>query len=67
MKVPESTGKWVEVIRSTDREDELVFQVPNGIWAGWMQDVCVKEDDLAACLRSLGWQVTTPATAGRPQ
>lgn len=64
MKIPERTGMWVEMARSADRDDEITVQVPNGIWAGWMLDVHVKEEDLAAFLRSVGWHVDVPRSVG---
>lgn len=60
MKIPERTGKWVEIDRCADRDDEILIKVPNTIWAAWLMDVCVKEEDLAKSLRAMGWQVTVP-------
>jgi hypothetical protein len=65
MKIPERTGKWVEMEKSTDRDDEITIRVPNGIWAGWLSPVLVKEEDLAAFLRSIGWQVSAPTSAAK--
>ncbi|HEX6509897.1 MAG TPA: hypothetical protein VF221_19905 [Chloroflexota bacterium] len=65
MKIPERTGKWIEMDRSTDRDDEITIQVPNGIWAGWMMPVYLSEEDIAAFLRSVGWQVVLPKSAVR--
>lgn len=65
MKIPERTGKWIEMERSTDVDGEITLQVPNGVWAGWLSPVFVKEEDLAACLRSLGWRVRLPQTVER--
>lgn len=66
MKIPERTGKWVEVERTADRDGEVTIKVPNTIWTAWMMDVYLKDDDLATCLRSLGWQVTPPRTGAHP-
>ena len=63
MKIPERTGLWVEMERSADCAEEITVQVPNGIWAGWMMSVNVKQDDLATFLRSIGWQVEAPRSA----
>jgi hypothetical protein len=49
--------------RSKDMNDEISIQVPNGMWAGWLSPVFVKEEDLASFLRSLGWRVELPASA----
>jgi hypothetical protein len=65
MKISERTGKWVEIDKSTDADDELSIQVPNGIWAGWLTPIFLKEEDLASFLRSLGWQVVLPASVKR--
>jgi hypothetical protein len=65
MKIPERTGMWVEMAKSADRDDEITVQVPNGIWAGWMLSVRLKEEDVAAFLRSIGWKVEVPQYAGR--
>ena len=65
MKIPERTGKWVEVDKSTEADDELTFQVPNSIWAGWLTPLFIKEEDLASFLRSLGWKVVVPASVKR--
>lgn len=62
MKVRERSGMWVELARAHDREDEITVQVPNGIWAGWMLDVYLRDEDLAAFLRSIGWSVETPTS-----
>ena len=63
MKLSERTGKWVEIDKSTDADDELIIQVPDSIWAGWLSPVTVREDELASFLRSLGWRVELPASA----
>jgi formylmethanofuran dehydrogenase subunit D len=62
MKISERTGKWVEINKSTDADDELTIQVPNGIWAGWLAPVSVKEEDLASFLRAIGWRVELPTS-----
>jgi hypothetical protein len=61
MKIPERTGKWIEIDKSPNVDDEITIQVPNGIWAGWLSSVCVQEADLATFLRSVGWRVELPA------
>jgi hypothetical protein len=66
VKIPERTGKWIEIDKSTDADDEITIQLAHGIWAGWLTPVFVKEEDLASCLRSLGWQVVLPASVKRP-
>ena len=63
MKLSERTGKWIEINKSTDADDELTIQVPNGIWAGWLSPVTVREEELASFLRSVGWRVELPASA----
>lgn len=65
MKVPERTGKWIEMSRSADGANEITLQVPNGIWAGWMTPIRLKDDDVAAFLRSIGWHVELPQPAHR--
>lgn len=62
MKIAERTGKWVEMDRSKEASGEISIQVPNGIWAGWLSPVFVKEEDLASFLRSVGWRVELPAS-----
>lgn len=62
MKIPERTGKWIEIDKSTDDDSEITIQVPNGIWAGWLTPIFVKEEDLASFLRSVGWRVDLPAS-----
>ena len=62
MKIAERTGKWVEMDRSKEVSGEISIQVPNGIWAGWLSPVFVKEEDLATFLRSVGWRVELPAS-----
>jgi hypothetical protein len=53
-----------QVVRP-DRPEAKVIQVPNSIWAAWQVPIFLKEEDLAANLRSLGWQIVLPAsTAG---
>jgi len=66
MKIAERTGKWVEIDKSTDADGELSLQVPNGIWAGWLSPIFIKEEDLASFLRSVGWRVELPASSRRP-
>jgi hypothetical protein len=63
MKIEERNGKWVEIYRAKDAADEITLQVPNTIWAGWLEPVHIKEEDLATFLRSLGWEVTLPQAA----
>jgi len=65
MKIPERTGKWVEIDTATDADDEIAIQVPNTIWAGWLVPVFLKQEDLASALRSLGWAVSVPAAVQR--
>ena len=65
MKIPERSGMWVEMARSVDREGEITVRVPNGIWAGWMLDVHLDEQDVAEFLRSIGWAVEMPTAARR--
>jgi hypothetical protein len=65
MKIPEQTGKWVEMARSVDSTEEITLQVPNGIWAGWMTPIRLKEDDVAVFLRSIGWHVDLPQPGHR--
>ena len=65
VKIPERTGKWIEMEQSTDMKGEITLQVPNGVWAGWLSPIFVKEEDLATCLRSLGWRVRLPQTVER--
>lgn len=63
MRIPEQTGKWVELDKPAGNDDVITMQVPNGIWAGWMMSVSLKEEDIATFLRSIGWQVVLPASA----
>ena len=65
MKIPERTGQWVEVTRAPDSADEIVITTPNGMWAAWMTPFYVKEQELAAALRSFGWEIDLPATLKR--
>jgi hypothetical protein len=65
MKIPEQAGKWVEMARSADSANEITLQVPNGMWAGWTTPIRLKEDDIAAFLRSIGWHVDLPRSAHR--
>ncbi len=65
MKIPEKTGMWVDMSRSTDNDAEIMMQVPDGIWAGWMKSIQLKDDDLATFLRTIGWHVDIPKSAGR--
>lgn len=66
MKIPERTGMWVEMSRSSDRDDEITVEVPNGIWAGWMLSVRLNDQDIAEFLRSIGWQVVLPTSVRPP-
>jgi hypothetical protein len=65
MKIPERTGKWIEMEASTETKDEIILRVPNGVWAGWTTPVYLNGEDLASFLRSVGWQVTIPQPATR--
>lgn len=65
MKISERAGRWIEIDKATDADDEIRFQVPNGMWAGWLAPIFLKEEDLASFLRSLGWQVVTPKALNR--
>ncbi|GAC1325871.1 MAG: hypothetical protein NVSMB22_16180 [Chloroflexota bacterium] len=65
MKIPESTGKWIEMAKSVESDDEITMQVPNGIWAGWMMPVRLKDEDVAVFLRSIGWHVDLPRSVRR--
>lgn len=65
MKVPERTGMWIEMARSEESNDEITLQVPSGIWAGWMKPIHLRDDDVAAFLRSIGWHVDLPKSAHR--
>jgi len=60
MKIEERNGKWVEISRAKDAEDEITLQVPNTIWAGWLEPVHIRGEDLAVFLRTIGWDVTLP-------
>lgn len=62
MKVAERTGMWIELEKTADRDDEITVRVPNSIWVGWMMPIYLKDDDLAAFLRSIGWRVDLPHT-----
>jgi hypothetical protein len=65
MKIPERTGKWVEMAKSADSGDEITVQVPSGIWVGLLSPLFFKQDDLATFLRSVGWHVVLPESAKR--
>jgi hypothetical protein len=65
MKIPERTGKWIEMEGSKSKNGEIIISVPNSIWAGWQTPIFVQEEDVAAFLRSLGWQVALPNSVGR--
>ena len=65
MKIPERSGKWIEMDKSTDKDGEITISVPNSIWAGWQTPIFVQEEDLATFLRSLGWQVALPGSVRR--
>jgi len=60
MKIEERSGKWVEIYRAKDADDEITLQVPNTIWAGWLEPVHIRQEDLATFLRSIGWEVSLP-------
>ncbi len=65
MKIPERTGMWVEMARSSENSGEIIMHVSNGIWAGWTTPVHLQDDDVAAFLRSIGWHVDVPQSASR--
>jgi hypothetical protein len=60
MKMEERNGKWIEIYRAKDAANEITLQVPNTIWAGWLEPVHVRDEDLAEFLRSIGWEVKLP-------
>jgi hypothetical protein len=63
MKLEERNGKWVEIYRAKDVEGEITLQVPNTIWAGWLEPVHIKDVYLAGFLSSIGWEVKLPQKA----
>jgi hypothetical protein len=65
MKISERAGRWIEIDKATDADDEIRFRVPNGMWAGWLAPIFLKEEDLASFLRSVGWQVEVPTSLKR--
>jgi hypothetical protein len=66
MKIPERTGKWIEMSKSADRDGEITVEVPTSVWAGWMMQVYLREEDVAAFLRSIGWHVEVPESSRQP-
>jgi len=65
VKIPEQSGKWVEIEKAPDRDGEIMMHVPNTIWAAWQVPLYFKEEDLASFLRSIGWEVSLPSHSVR--
>ncbi|HEX8918412.1 MAG TPA: hypothetical protein VF898_07910 [Chloroflexota bacterium] len=63
MKISERTGQWVEMDISKNGDGEIVIKSPNGIWAGWSTPIYLKQEEVAAFLRSHGWKVEIPQSS----